>query len=240
MNARRLAVLLASVLAVIAISAWPVFAQEEKEEGKGETPPEAEQKGEGQSEGEEPVAVKAEQKEEEKEGGAWDWNLNLFAGIRNTDASEWNPYEVYNELGLEATWGKKGQPILFATDIYISQDKEDVPGGEVASQVWQFSPGLRKIWFIKKHWAPYFGAGVNYAQADYETLTATGTETIDDATWGFWAGGGFMARVGAHFNVGVAMRFEANRVYNIAGMEREGNSVHYGLVLGWGSAPPTD
>ena len=166
----------------------------------------------------------------------YDWNFNLFLGERGV-GSDWSPFETYNALGIESSWGKKDQPLLFAWDVFYTGDKADATGTnvELTSDTWSWSPGLRKFWVIKKHWIPYFGLGVTYATADYQYLDGQDILVDSDHSWGFWLGGGFMFRAGSHLNLGIAARFEALRPFSIDGDSRNGNSSSLGLVIGWGA-----
>ncbi len=174
-------------------------------------------------------ALAAEQSE-------WDWNFNLFLGQRGVGA-DWRPYETYTAYGLESSWGKRDQPVLFAWDVFYSDDTVSDSGTEqdLTSSTWAYSPGLRKFWVIKKRMIPYFGLGVTYATADYQWVDGNNVMVDSDHSWGFWLGGGFMFRAGSHLNLGVAARFEAIRPFSIAGDSRNGNATTLGLVVGWGA-----
>ena len=166
----------------------------------------------------------------------WDWNVNLFVGERGV-GTDWTPFETYTTFGVETSWGKKDQPLLFAWDVLYSNDSVDALGStqEVTSQTWEWSPGFRKFWVLKKRLIPYFGLGVTYATADYQYLDGQDVLVDSDHSWGFWLGGGFMFRAWSHLNLGIAARFEALRPFSIAGESRNGNSSSLGLVIGWGA-----
>src|SRR5207249_1449581 len=134
----------------------------------------------------------------------WDWNYNLVFGRRSVDKSDWAPFKGYDELGVEASWGKADEPLLFATDLYVSRDRERAFGFEIESRTWEFNPGLRKIWTFKKRWHPYGGAGLAYEQAKSQRATRR-REISDQARgYGILLGGGLYFRIGAHLDLGVA------------------------------------
>ena len=190
------------------------------------------------------------------ETGTREYNFNIFLGQRvgqgqlplgqRSVSSSWAPYEHYNQIGLQSSWGKKDALLLFAWDVFYSADKITTDGGvgpSLHSKTWQFNPGFRKFWFLKKSFMPYLGIGGVYVTADYEYLNQVvvqdvvyKTVQVDmDHSWGFWMDGGFMFRAGSTMNIGVSVRWEAIKPFNIAGESRSGNTLNVGLLLGWGS-----
>ena len=170
------------------------------------------------------------------ETGERDYNFNIFLGERSVGSS-WSPYENYDEIGLQSSWGKKDALLLFAWDVFYSADKitPDGAGPSLHSKTWQFNPGFRKFWVIKKRFMPYLGLGGVYVTADYEYLKKNVVLVDMDHSWGFWLDGGFMIRAGSQMNVGISVRWEAIKPFNIAGEGRSGNTLNLGLLLGWGS-----
>ena len=169
----------------------------------------------------------------------WDWNYNLVFGHRSVDKSDWAPFKGYDELGVEASWGKADEPLLFATDLYVSRDRERVFGFEIENRTWELNPGLRKMWTFNKRWHPYGGAGPTYVQTKSQRATRRREISDQDRAYGFWLGGGLFFRIGAHLDLGMAVRFSALRDFKIFDGPRRGNATHIALTVGWGaqSAP---
>jgi len=165
----------------------------------------------------------------------WDWNYNVVLGRRNVSEKDWDPFHDYGEMGIEASWGKADEPLLFATDFYASQDIKRIGLATVESKSFELDLGLRKIWTFKKRWNPYFGAGFTLASADAESPTSSGLNSDSDLTEGMWAGAGIFFRAGTNFNFGVVARATVMREYRIFGINRDANSTHIGFVIGWGA-----
>ena len=172
--------------------------------------------------------------------GAWSWDYNLFVGQKTVGEKDWAPYEKYQEFGLEASWGKADQPLMFATDVYLAQDDEDESGESVESTALEVDLGLRKIWKLKKGFHPYFGAGVALVSADFESINKGQRTSDEDRAAGFWLGGGCVYRLGPHLNLGIALRVTPVRELNLDGEPRGGTSTSLGIVIGWGSAAAKD
>lgn len=165
----------------------------------------------------------------------WDWNYNAILGRRIVGSKEWKPFRDYGEVGVEASWGKSDEPLMFATDFFASQDTKREGNRTLASNSYQVQLGLRKIW-SKTRWNPYAGAGIAFTKTDAERPTLTGgVESSDDITEGLWVGGGIFYRAGTNLNLGVALRASLMRRYRIFGLGRGGNSTHIGFVIGWGA-----
>ena len=165
----------------------------------------------------------------------WDWNYNALIGRRSVDEDDWEPFDDYSEIGVEGSWGKADEPLLFATDLYMSQASTRDGTSTITSQQYQIQLGLRKIWTFSKRWNPYGGAGFTLADADAERKVGTEIETSRDDAYGVWVGGGIFYRIGRNFNLGVAARVSLMRGYRLFGVERAGNATHLGVVIGWGA-----
>ena len=167
---------------------------------------------------------------------SWDWNFNALLGERYVRSDDWTPFGTYSTYGIQASFGKKDEPLLFATDFYWSEDNVDYYNQTLTSEFFEFAPGLRKFWVLKKRWIPWVGFGANWIRGDYETASNGIIQKYTDDTWGAWVDGGFMVRVGAHLNVGVALRFVAANDFALGGEDFNGNSATLGFVIGWGSS----
>jgi len=165
----------------------------------------------------------------------WDWNYNALIGTRKVGDKDWKPFHEYTEIGVEASWGKADEPVLFATDFYASQDSQRDGSRTLFSNNYQLQLGLRKIWTFSKRWNPYGGAGFALGDSDADRNKAHGIESDSDDAYGVWVGGGIFYRIGHNFNLGFAARVSIMRGYRLFGIERGGNSAHYGIVIGWGA-----
>jgi len=165
----------------------------------------------------------------------WDWNYNGVIGRRYMGDKDWAPFHIYNEIGVEGSWGKMDEPLMFATDFFTSQDSQREGSKTIQSKSYQLQLGLRKIWTFSKHWNPYGGAGLTVSKGDLEEVSSSGTKRGSDNAYGIWVGGGIFYRVGQNFNVGVAVRACLMDSYRILGVDRGGNSTNIGFVIGWGA-----
>src|SRR4030095_694130 len=165
----------------------------------------------------------------------WDWNYNGVIGRPNGGAKGWNPFHGYNEIGVEASWGKGDEPLMFATDFFAVQHSKSEGSTPLHSNAYQLQLGLRKIWTFSKRWNPYGGAGLTLAQSDVERRFSGEVESSSDNAYGLWLGGGIFYRIGHNFNLGIAARASLMTSYRIFGVDRNGNSTHIGVVIGWGA-----
>jgi hypothetical protein len=167
--------------------------------------------------------------------GSWDWNFNGFVGNRYVKSDDWSPFGTYSTYGLQASFGKRDEPLLFATDLYWAKDDSDYHNQTLKSEFFEFAPGFRKFWALKKRMIPWFGFGLNWIRGNYETASFGVIQKYEDDTWGAWVDGGFMFRVGGHLNLGVAVRFVAANDFSLGGEDFNGNSASVGFVVGWGA-----
>jgi hypothetical protein len=183
----------------------------------------------------------------------WMGNINLQFGKRAMDqADDWDPVTHNISYGVEATWGKQDQPLMFATDIYYSHDDEtrNVLLGApppVSAQTntkvkaYELAIGLRKVW-VAGILRPYAGAGVSLLQTDLEviepsvdlanTLSFT-TRSGHDRTTGLWVGGGLGIRPLPNFHIGVYARYTPSNFVRPLGVNLDGSSGMAGVNVGW-------
>jgi hypothetical protein len=153
---------------------------------------------------------------------------------------DWFPFEKYSEIGVEGSFGKADEPLLFATDLFMSQDSTREGNKTIFSDGYQLQLGLRKIWTFAKRWNPYAGAGLTLAQSDADRVVGDEVENESDLTEGFWLGGGLFYRVGRNLNLGIAARATLMKDYRLFGADRNGSSTHLGFVIGWGAERATE
>ena len=165
----------------------------------------------------------------------WDWNYNGVIGRRDAGNKDWEPFKNYDEIGVEASWGKADEPLMFATDFFASQDSQRTGNKTLVSNCYELDLGLRKIWTFSKRWNPYGGAGFSFANSSADRSVHGGTESSNDTTYGLWIGGGIFYRIGMNLNVGIALRANLMDGYRVFGEDRNANSTHIGLVIGWGA-----
>lgn len=165
----------------------------------------------------------------------WDWNFNGVVGRRTVGDKDWEPFHTYSEIGVEGSWGKADEPLMFATDFFASQDSKRDGSQTLYSNSYQLQLGLRKIWTFGKRWNPYGGAGLTLVDTDIERATSSGKERASDDAYGMWLGGGIFYRIGRNFNLGIAARASLMTTYRLFGVDRGGNSTHIGVVIGWGA-----
>jgi len=165
----------------------------------------------------------------------WTGNINLQVGKRSMDSNDWQPVDKSTFYGVEGTWGKQDQVILFATDLYGSSESDRL---ETASQdrrlrSMELAIGFRKIWQYKTL-RPYAGAGVSLVSEDFEVTTdGQRTEEQSDRTTGFWVGGGLNYRLGPHLNLGVAARYAPVQQVKVIGESIDASSGQVGVNVGW-------
>lgn len=165
--------------------------------------------------------------------GDWTANINLAYGQRWADKNDFEPVNNAKAVGIEASWGKSDQPVLFATDLYLSSEKQTEAGEKLTARSAELAIGVRK-YFGSKLVRPYIGAGVSLISDELELQDATGKEKDKDSTKGFWAGGGAFFRLGPHLNLGAFARYAPANTVRLLGPSRDATSLTVGVTVGWG------
>jgi len=133
-------------------------------------------------------------------------------------------------LGIEATWGRSGWPVLLAVDVLHSYDDglTRYPGISLGSLIipaadvrrrastFELGVGVRRGWTLKGL-SPYLGAGGSYVRGTvvnemtYPTPGQVGafgpSNHAQDWSLGFWAGGGVFRHLGPRFQLGLTGRY---------------------------------
>jgi opacity protein-like surface antigen len=169
--------------------------------------------------------------------------VNVFAGQKWLNKSDWEPIEKQPELGILFAFGETRAPIHFAIDVFHATDKTttDVTGVgavDVEGTTTEYSLGVRK--FFRRHAIthPHLGGGATVASGELR-LENSGLGRIesDDSAFGLWIDGGITWRLAKHLNLGVEVRytryeFEFGTIF--LENELKGGGFHAGALIGYG------
>ncbi len=159
-------------------------------------------------------------------------NFNLLLGQKMMDEDDWDPVDLHDAAGIEATWGGSEWPFHIATDVYYSTDEEDNSSLDADVTTIEVGLGIREIRTLDNfNW--YLGVGIGLIQAELEIETSSGEFEEDDSGIGGWASAGVFWRFGSHFNVGVGIRYSKADV-DLFGEEFDAGGFNYGILLGMG------
>ena len=163
--------------------------------------------------------------------GGFAGEFNLILGQKSLEPDDWKPVEDQIEVGLESTWGGSTWPIHIAVDVTFSENDEEVEGIEFEGRTIEVSLGVRRA-FNFKWFHPYAGGGIAVIKSDIEATGFGETNSDDDAAVGYWAGGGLLWHIGAHVNLGLAVRFSGAET-TLQGVDGESGGLHYGVAVGF-------
>ncbi len=186
--------------------------------------------------------------------GSREVNVIFGEKVLSEDSLDASGVDKQSQLGVAVTldfdW-----PVMLAIDLLSSSKDETL---SLASQLGPLSVatsvetvelnvGIRKYW--GKTNRVYAGGGLAYIQLDARQTEsgslgpgAEFTDLIlddDGAGTGLWLNGGYLRRIGAHFNVGVDVRYsdaDADLTPEGVGASKltlDSGGLHYGLQFGY-------
>lgn len=176
----------------------------------------------------------------------WTANIKLQYGKRSTDSREWEPVNHDDSAGIEATWGKQDQQLLFATDLYYSTDDKTKTGVKTRLEAYELALGFRKIWEVK-FLRPYAGAGLSLIQDELtvsvpaQSVSVPAQKTTGkDRGAGFWLGGGLDFQLGPPSlgaRIGIFARYTPTNHVRPLRDSIDGSSSMVGISAGlaWGA-----
>ncbi len=171
--------------------------------------------------------------------GDWKGNVRISIGEKNLDKDDWAPFAEHGEFGVEVTWGKKDWPVLFATDIFLSDDEQFATDPldpfnpmtvmKATGETSEIGLGIRKIWG-KKRFHPYVSGGLVFilAELNGQRVGLSGGLNDDDVGAGVWADGGAFWRIGPHWGLGIGARYSRAKV-TLFGNDFEAGGRHYNV-----------
>lgn len=163
-------------------------------------------------------------------------NFNLLLGQKIMDEDDWDPVDLHNAAGVEATWGGSEWPFHIATDVFFSTDDEENSDLDADASTFEVGLGIREIKNIDNfHY--YLGVGVSMVRTDLEVETSSGDFDDDDSDFGGWASAGVFWRFGAHFNLGIGIRYSKANA-ELFDDEFEAGGFGYGILIGMGTSSP--
>lgn len=170
---------------------------------------------------------------------SWNGDLNLLAGGKRLNESDWEPTHRHGELGLQTNWNNTEWPVSLAADFLFSgSSREPINRGgftEQDARTSEMDLGVRKIWRTESKARPYIGGGLAVMSAEIERRNAFfSVEDHDDAV-GLWLGGGIYWTLTRALNLGLDAKLSGARV-RLFGADRNAGGLHLGLLLGyhWG------
>ena len=171
--------------------------------------------------------------------GDWKGNVRISLGEKDLDKDDWAPLAEHQEFGVEVTWGKEGWPVLFATDMFFSDDEQteadpldpfnQVTVMDATGETSEIGLGIRKIWG-KKRFRPYLGGGLVLilAELNGERVGLGGDLNDDDIGAGVWVDGGTFWRIGPHWGLGIGARYSRAKV-TLFGNDFEAGGRHFNV-----------
>jgi len=171
--------------------------------------------------------------------GDWKGNVRVSIGEKNLDKDDWAPLSEHSEFGIEVTWGKKEWPVLFATDMFFSDDEQieadpldpfnQVTVMNATGKTAEIGLGIRKIWG-KKSFHPYLSGGLVLilAELNGERVGLSSALNDDDTGAGVWVDGGAFWRIGPHWGLGLGVRYSRAKVTLFAN-DFEAGGRHYNV-----------
>lgn len=159
-------------------------------------------------------------------------NFNLFLGQKMMDEDDWDPVDLHDTAGIEATWGGSEWPFHIATDVFFSMDERENSDFDADATTMEVGLGIREIKSLD-NFNYYLGVGIGFIQAELEVENSSGEFDDDDSDFGGWASAGIFWRFGSHFNVGLGVRYSKANV-ELFDEEFEAGGFSYGILLGTG------
>ena len=173
---------------------------------------------------------------------ALEGNVNVFAGQKWFSDTDWHPIEKQPAVGIQLAFGQLRSPIHFAVDVFYAHDDATVDQAGVGTTKveggsTEYAIGVRKVFRRQARTHPHLGGGASLLAADITVESPAGREQADDSDFGYWIDGGVTWRLGAHFNLGVEVRY--SRVQLEFGDvfladKVPGGGFHAGALVGFG------
>jgi opacity protein-like surface antigen len=165
-------------------------------------------------------------------------SMNFVLGAKLMD-TEWSDLELDTQsaMGVEITWARRGWPVWLALDALATFDDARLDLGDgpfvLEGATQEVSLGLRRSVHLWKFY-PYLGAGGTLVRGRLFAEDGADRDQDSAIAFGWWAGGGVVARVGPRWNVGAQVRYsQAKLDFDQVDLELEGGGMQVGLLLGW-------
>ncbi len=159
-------------------------------------------------------------------------NVNGTFGARFLDSGDWAPIEQQPMIGVMADFQIAQLPLHAAVGIQVSADQEDDGSVEVTAAIADFSAGL-KLMPTSGVFRPYLGVGVASVGASIE-LDGAAYDDDSDQSFGYYFNAGALFRIGAHFNLGLDLRWIAGTKGELLGVDGDVDSFVAGIAMGYG------
>lgn len=162
-------------------------------------------------------------------------NANFLLGQRNLNdeaAFDQNGLDLSSPtaFGADVDFGGKDWPVSLVAGIHVSADQDtDADGFEVTVAIADVAFGVN--WSILKdgNVRPYLGGGVS-------TVGVAIDDDVDDdadQSFGYWAHGGVLFRLGNRFNVGLDARVLRGTDFRVLGVDFDADYETYSLFFGF-------
>ena|SRR5688572_13798655 len=153
--------------------------------------------------------------------------LDVSVAARSFDG--FDPVEDQTAFGLEYVAERPGDDFGWAFGVSYSSEDD----GELESEVFDASLGLRRTFDVSQVAHPYVGLGVTLLTAQAEVDTASGSSSDQDVAPGFHLRLGSLFDVTERFHLGFDARWVFGAGIDLDNLKGDGDSVQLALVAGF-------
>ena len=160
--------------------------------------------------------------------------LDVSVGARSFDG--FDPVEDQTAFGLEYVAERPGDDFGVAFGVtYSSEEGSDAAvGGDVESQVFDASLGLRRTFDVSNVARPYVGLGITLIAAEAKVDAPGGsTDSDDDIAQAFHLRVGSLFDITETFHIGFDARWVFGAGIDLDNLKGDGDSTQLALVAGF-------
>lgn len=158
-------------------------------------------------------------------------NVVASVGMRSLGYEAWEMADIDQQplLGVLADFQISDLPLHVAIGAQVSAKESDETGSDVTGSVADFSVGL-KVMPGSGLFRPYIGAGV----ASVGVAIETDWDDDDEQSFGYYGGVGTLLRMGAHFTLGLDLRWVGGTDGELLGEDGDADSFIASVLVGYG------
>lgn len=166
-------------------------------------------------------------------------NMNLLAGSRMLDESDWEPVDQQWTIGLEADTYKQNTGIGAEVGFQYARDEGEanVPSQGPASiegENYEFYAGARKTFpLFSDRVFPYVAMGLAWVYSDFDAEFANGLVSDDGSSFGVYIRGGAYWNFAANWHVGLDFRRLIGTEFDILGVETDADYFQAAVFVGF-------
>jgi len=159
--------------------------------------------------------------------------IDVSVGARSYDG--FDPVDDQTAFGLEYVAERPGDDFGVAFGVtYSSESGSDPSVGDVDSQVFDASLGLRRTFDVSDFARPYVGIGVSLISASAKVDSpGGGSQSDDDLSQAFHLRVGSLFDVTERFHIGFDARWVFGSSIDLDTLKGHGNSTQLALVAGY-------